>query len=135
MHANDTNNTNKKLIFPELSYLITGICFDVHNNLGRYAREKQYGELIEEKLKETSLPFKRELTIGDAGNIVDFLIDGKIILEIKAKRMIIKEDYFQLQRYLQSSNIKLGLLVNFRDKYIKPIRVIRIDTSSKSKFV
>ena len=49
--------------------------------------------------------------------------------------MVTKEDYFQIQRYLQNLNIKLGLLVNFRDKFIKPIRIIRIDTISKNKFV
>ena len=121
MHSNDTNNTNK-LIYPELSYTVTGICFSTQNDLGRYAREKQYGDLIEEKLKEIKLPYNRELVIGGTGNIIDFLIDNKLILEIKAKRMITKEDYFQIQRYLQISNIQLGLLVNFRDKYIKPIR-------------
>jgi len=135
MDTNDTNNTNKKLIYPELSYLIVGVCFNVHNDLGRYAREKQYGDLIEKRLKEIMLSYKRELGINDSGDIVDFLIDDKMILEIKAKRLLTKEDYFQLQRYLQSFNIRLGLLVNFRDRYIKPSRVVRIDTDLKSKFV
>jgi len=135
MHTNDTNNANKNIIYPELSYIITGICFNVHNDLGRYAREKQYGDLIEKKLKEIKLSHKRELSIGDSGNIVDFFIDDKIILEIKAKRMITKEDYFQTQRYLQTLGVKLGLLVNFRDKYIKPTRVVKIDTVAKYKFV
>ena len=134
MHANDTNNTNK-LIYPELSYVITGICFSTHNDLGRYSREKQYGDIIEKKLKEIGLPYKRELSIKDSSNVIDFLIDDKLVLEIKAKRIITKEDYFQTQRYLQTLNIKLGLLVNFRDKYIKPIRIVKIDTDFKNKFV
>ncbi len=44
-----------ELIHPELSYLITGICFEAHNELGRYAREKQYGDFIEVKLKELKI--------------------------------------------------------------------------------
>lgn len=51
MGANDTNNTNIKIIYPELSYLITGICFAVHNELGRFSREKQYSDAIEKKAK------------------------------------------------------------------------------------
>lgn len=133
----DTNNTNTngKLIYPELSYLITGICFSVHNQLGRFAREKQYSDLIEDKLKELKIPYEREFQIKKTGNIVDFWVDSKIILEIKAKRFILKEDYYQLQRYLQMLNKKLGLLVNFRNRYLKPIRIIRIDTDTRHKFL
>lgn len=133
MHTNDTNK-NKKLIYPELSYLVTGICFEVHNVLGRYAREKQYGNLLEIKLKENKIPYKRELTIKNSGNNIDFLIDNKIILELKAKPVILKEDYFQIQRYLQALNIKLGLLVNFQNRYLKPMRIIKINANIKTKF-
>ncbi len=134
MHANDTNNTNK-IIYPELSYTIVGACFSVHNNLGRYAREKQYCDDLAKRFKEIRLPFRRELTVGGTGNIIDFLVDDKIILEIKAKRLLAKEDYFQIQRYLQALNIKLGLLINFRDKYLKPARIVKIDTKTKERFV
>ncbi|MEK9180170.1 MAG: GxxExxY protein [Patescibacteria group bacterium] len=137
MHSNAANSANKKseLIYPELSYVITGICFNVHNAHGRYAREKQYCDSIEERLKEIGLSYRREFRIGDTGNFVDFLIDDKIILEAKAKRIITKEDYFQLQRYLQASRVKLGLLVNFRSMYIKPLRVLRVDNPPPNKLL
>jgi len=39
---------NNKLIYPELSYLINGILFAVHNEIGQYAREKQYSDYIDQ---------------------------------------------------------------------------------------
>jgi len=135
-----TNNTNKKvnkdkLIFPALSYMLTGICFDVHNALGRFSKEKQYCDILEEKLKNSNIPYERELRVKNTGNILDFLIDSKIVMEVKAKKILLKEDYYQLQRYLQILNIKLGLLINFRNRYLKPARIIKIDTDARKKFI
>lgn len=129
MHSNATNNTNvaTKLIYPELSYVLTGLCFNVHNDLGRYARERQYGDCIAKLLVEKRIPFQRELAVFEDGNRVDFLVDDKIILELKAKRIITKDDYLQTQRYLQMMDIRLGLLVNFRSMYLKPMRVVKIE--------
>ena len=122
-----TNKMPKKVLFPELSYLLVGILFSVHNEIGPYAREKQYNDLIEIKLKESKIPYKREFVIADSGNILDFLINNKIILETKSTRIITKEHYRQIQNYLQVTGIKLGILVNFSNRYIKPIRVLRMD--------
>lgn len=120
-----------KLIYPELSYKITGIIFATQNELDRFFNEKQYGDALEEKFKKERINYKREKIIPEAfegelkgRNKVDFIIEDKIILEIKAKRLLIKEDYYQMKRYLIAFNKKLGLLVNFRDRYIKPRRVI-----------
>ncbi len=113
--------------YPELSYNINGILFQTHNTLGAYSKEKQYSDLIESILKEKNINYKRECRIGDSGNIVDFIIENKIILELKAKRILTREDYDQLQRYLQETQLKLGMLVNFRNQYIKPIRVVKRD--------
>lgn len=128
-------NKNNKLIYPELSYTLTGICFDVHNTLGRFCREKQYSDALEQILHSSKIIFEREKRVGTTGNILDFKIEDKIILEIKAKPLILKEDFNQLQRYLQITGCKLGLLVNFRNRYLKPIRVVKIETDVRKKFL
>lgn len=55
---------------------------------------------------------------------IDFFIDNKIVLELKCKRVITKEDYYQIKRYLNVLDERLGLLVNFRDRYLKPRRIL-----------
>ena len=48
------------LIYSDLTYKINGILFKVHNQLGRYCNEKQYGDLIEKLLKDLKMLFERE---------------------------------------------------------------------------
>ena len=119
------------LIYPELSYKITGVLFKVHNELGRYLNEKQYGDLLENKFKENNIEYEREKIVPIAfdgehkgRNKIDFLIEDKIVLELKTKRIITKEDYYQVRRYPKTQQKKLGLLVNFRDKFISPKRIL-----------
>jgi len=107
------------------------IFFEVHGELGMYAREKQYADAVEQKLKIRNIHYKRELGISNSGNILDFLIEEKVVLELKAKRMLTQDDYRQIQHYLQETQARLGILVNFREKNIKPIRIVRIDGAKK----
>ncbi|SRR3989344_1004373 len=133
MHTNDTNK-KVEIIFPELSYRITGLLFEVHNTLGRYAKEKQYGDAVKTLLEKGNISYEREKALpieiigNQRTNLADFVIEEKMLLELKAKDIVLKEDYFQIQRYLQAGNYKLGLIVNFRNKYLRPIRVIRANS-------
>ena len=120
-------NFKTKPIYKDLSYLINGICFETHNKIGRFGREKQYGDLIEKFLKEKEISYKREVKITDSSNTIDFLIDDKIILELKTVRFLTKNDYYQIQRYLHVTNLKLGILVNFTQKYLSPKRVVNFE--------
>lgn len=120
----------KEIIFKELSYKLVGLCFKVQGRLGRFCKEKQYADEFEKELKENGITYGREvfldkiLTSDIKGNKVDFIIENKLIIDLKAKKFINKEDYYQMQRYLKSAKLKLGLIVNFRETYLKPKRVI-----------
>lgn len=119
----------KKIILSDVSYKINGLCFKVHNELGRFCREKQYADKLEQLFIENKVSYKREiqiekLTDSPKGNIADFIIDNKVILDLKAKKFITKEDYYQILRYLKAANMQLGLIINFRNTYLKPKRVI-----------
>ena len=101
-----------RIIHPQLSYNINGCCFRAAKKLDtdiKYLREYQLDKLPEVERK---------------GNRVDFFVENTIILDVKAKKFITKEDYYQMLRYLESANLELGLIVNFRSTFIKPKRVV-----------
>ena len=126
-----------RIVEKELSYRLNGVLFRVHNQLGRFARERQYGDVLAQELERERIPFLREAALEIAGrksNFADFLVDGKIAVELKAKSFVDKEDYYQIQRYLQTANLKLGLIVNFRERHLKAHRVLNADTEEKTQF-
>lgn len=123
--------TFSKLIYPDLSYKLTGILFAVHNELGRYCSEKQYSDCVENYLKKLGVQYEREkiLPVSFDGelrgrNKVDFLVDNKIVLELKAGRFLGREEYYQMRRYLRAADKKLGILANFRERYLHPKRIL-----------
>lgn len=91
-----------------MSYKLNGICFDIHNKLSRYGKEKQYADELEFELKRAGIKYVRELRIcredGFTDNIFDFVIEDRIVLELKAKGVVAKDDYYQLKRYLVTLN-------------------------------
>ncbi len=107
-----------KIVYSKLSYTITGLLFEAHNKLGRFRKEKYYSDFLEVKLKEVGIKYEREKLLPSkekrSADRVDFCIENKILVDIKAKKFITKEDYFQMINYLKALNLKLGLIVNFR---------------------
>jgi len=121
----------KELIYPELSYIMMGILFEVNNKLGTKYQEKHYQRAIEIKLKELSIPYKKELKVDinfgkeKIGKLfVDFVVDNKIVLEIKKVPKITRDHIKQVLRYLNSLNLKLGIVVNFQHQKLEYIRVL-----------
>ena len=122
---------NKNIYHPELSYEINGLCFKVHNEAGRFKLERYYCDLFEKLLSDNKINYVREKDlknifkqIDNNGNIPDFIIEDKIIIDFKNKKFITKSDYFQMKRYLEIANLPLGLIVNFRSTYLKPKRIL-----------
>jgi len=120
-----------KVVYKDLSYKINGFLFYIHNKLGRFSKEKNYADALELVLEENRITFKREQVLSTdilskKLNLyrLDFLIDNKILLELKAKDFISKDDYFQVLKYVKLNNMKLGILVNFREKYLKLRRIL-----------
>jgi GxxExxY protein len=118
----------KDLIEKDLSYSLVGIFFEIHKELGRFCRERQYGDALELELRKNNIEFNREALFPVAGrlsNRIDFIIHHRIIIDIKAKPMIVREDYNQMKRYLHGANVELGMIVNFHETYLRPRRILK----------
>lgn len=133
MHSNVANDAHE-LIHPELSYRLTGIFYSIHNGLGRNLLEKQYADAFEEELRKRKIAHERETrvsvryrSVSLPAGVADFTIENKIVVDIKAKKFVTKEDYQQMLRYLKAQQFRLGLIVNFRSSYLKPKRVLNSD--------
>lgn len=117
-------NTNKRrvdnFIYEELTYKIRGAMFSVHKELGFGHKELVYQKALAGEFEEQRTPFEREkvLDIFYKGKKVgiykpDFIVDDKVIIEIKAVPFLVKDAEIQLSHYLRGTPYKLGLLVNF----------------------
>lgn len=119
---------NIEILYPELSYELNGIFFGIHRELGIYCKERQYADEIEKELEKRGIVYIRENRIYKEGeftrNILDFIVDNRVIIEVKAKKFITKDDFYQTKRYLISTNKELGLIVNFRDDFVKTKRIL-----------
>ena len=130
MNESERIKTNK-LIYPELSYTIMGVLFKVHNKLGSTYQEKYYQRAIATELKTQGIKFEKEKQIElryeltKIGNyFIDFVIDGKIIIETKAVPFIRDEWLNQLVAYLISTKLPLGIIANFRTPKLTYKRIV-----------
>lgn len=121
-----------------MSYKINGLLFKVHNDLGRYKNEKQYADYLEYLLNENKIKYKREYQLNQSFEgerkgrcICDFIVEDKIIIEFKTVKFLSREDYFQVKRYLSCLKLSLGILVNFRQNYITPKRILNNELLKK----
>ena len=123
-----------QIVYPDLSYKIVGLLYDVHNHLGGGHKENYYQKAISILFKENGLEFKEQVKTpvlfkGEKlGNyFMDFLIENKIILEIKSGERFKIQDINQVFAYLKSANLKLGILANFTKGGVRFKRILNIN--------
>ena len=126
--------TNKsKLIYPKLSYSVVGILFNVYNELGGGYQEKYYQRAIAKRFKRENIKFQEQVVFSlefDKEKIgryfLDFLLENKIILEIKITPRFYIRDIRQILAYLKRTNLQLGILSSFTRNGLIFKRVINI---------
>jgi GxxExxY protein len=105
----------------ELSYAIIGACFEVYNEMGFGFLEPVYQEClaIEFRRRGVSAEGQARTRLSYKGEdlrstyIPDFLVDEKVVLELKAVERLTNEHKAQVINYLAATGLELALLVNF----------------------
>jgi GxxExxY protein len=128
------------LIYPDESYAIRGVIFEVHKQKGTGFLEKVYQECMEHELRSQGIPFEREkrILIDYKGvqlkqeYVAYFVCYGKIIVECKAVKELTDVHRAQVVNYLRATNMRLGFLVNFSEYFIQPERIINFGWQSNS---
>ena len=111
----------EKILFKEDSYRIMGACFEVYREKGPGFLEAVYQECLAFEFENRGILFieKPRLELRYKGKKLkqryepDFLCCNKIMIEVKAVKTLSDEHRAQLINYLKSTNVELGLLVNF----------------------
>lgn len=114
------NKNQGNLLYKELSYKLVGCFYEVYNALGPALKEQFYHKALclEFKSKDILFSDKKRLKVKykDVGIGIyepDFIIEDKIIVEIKSMLQMSSVFENQLYYYLKGTNYKLGYLVNF----------------------
>ena len=109
-----------QIIHKELSHAIVGAAIEVHRRIGPGMLERAYQKALECELRFRGIPFVAQAPIKlsyrdcqvDAF-FADFIVDEKIILEIKAVERYTPLHRAQVYSYLGAANLHLGMLINF----------------------
>ena len=104
----------------ELTKNIIGCAMTVHSTLGNGFQEKIYQRCLQIELKESGINARRELVIPIyyrkfkvGTRRVDFFVEDKVMLELKAVIQLEDVHLAQALNYLEAYNLEVGLLINF----------------------
>lgn len=108
------------LLYEELTYKIRRAIFNVYNGLGFGHKESVYHKALTLEFGKLGIEFKEEQSVdvmytNQKVGIYrpDFVVEEKVLIEIKAIPFMTKDQEKQMIYYLKGTNYKLGLLVNF----------------------
>lgn len=117
------NTDNHGLMHEELTSRILRVFYDVYNELGFGYLESIYEKAMEIALQEAGLRVQRQVPVPVSfrGRVIgefvaDLLVEGMVLLELKAARAIDPAHESQLLNYLRATPIEIGLLLNFGPK-------------------
>ena len=128
---------NEKYPESELTGKIIGCAMEVHKILGNGFQEVIYQRALAIEMQKQHLEFSREheMEIFYKGeNIgtrrVDFFVEGKIMVELKAVIQIEDVHLAQAINYLEAYGMKIGLLINFGSQSLQFKRVMKPSNKS-----
>jgi GxxExxY protein len=121
------------LVYPELSYQLIGCAYEVFNELGYGHHEKYYQKSYALTLKSKSFSFKEQVyyPLKFKDEIIgkfffDFLVDEKVIVELKKDNRFSKQHIDQVLGYLKVSDLKLAMLINFTKTGVIYKRILNV---------
>jgi GxxExxY protein len=125
MNHGDTEAQRRRL--NDLSGKVIDLCLEIHRELGPGLLESAYEECLAYELSRASLRFERQRPLPvrykevqlDCGYRLDFVIEGVLIVELKAVTELHPIHETQLLTYLKLDQKSLGLLINFNVPVLK----------------
>ncbi len=121
------------LIFPELSYKINGVLFEVFKELGGGHQERYYQKAVAIGLTQKGIKFSEQHFVplefkGEkvGSYFLDFLIEDCIVLELKRGKFIPANIIHQTKQYLLALKIKLGLIACFTNSGVVVKRILNL---------
>ena len=124
----------KELLEEKLTEAIIGAAIEVHRELGPGLLENAYAACLCRELQLRGLPFEHEKPMPveykglhiDCGYRIDILVDGRVVVELKAVKKLVPVHEAQLLTYLKLSGVRVGLLINFNVPVLKEGIVRRV---------
>jgi GxxExxY protein len=126
-----------ELLHGELTERIIGVYFDVYSELAFGFLERVCQTAIVIALRQDGLKVEQNVSFAVwfreqlIGNFVaDIVVEGKVLLEIKAKSALIAFDEAQAINYLRASRLEVALILNFGPKREHRRRILTNDRKS-----